>query len=90
MDYDMLDAIGYGTEYPTTGTNWLRTPREARFDSCRIAPALCDASRPDAEAARPELEPPNALPTRRDVKRHDAAAWVCEILQVGRDLGVDI
>ena len=90
MDYDMLDAIGYGTEYPTTGTNWLRTPREARFDSCRIAPALCDASRPEAEGKRPELEPPNALPTRREVMRHDAAAWVREILQVGRDLGVDI
>ncbi|KAH8063706.1 chondroitin 4-sulfotransferase [Aureococcus anophagefferens] len=67
MDYAMFDAIGWGTEAPTTGAAFAGATRA----SCAIAPPLCGAADPpgDAPAAsapetRPARDPPAASAPR--------------------------
>ncbi|KAH8096167.1 chondroitin 4-sulfotransferase [Aureococcus anophagefferens] len=91
MDYAMFDAIGWGTEAPTTG---------AAARASAIAPPLCGAADPpgDAPAAsapetRPARDPPAAAAPRPALDPPEAPpvpAWVADVMAAGRAMGVDV
>ena len=51
MDYEMLDAVGYGAETPASGAAWARVPPDRRLTSCAIARDLCPPAAPEPAAA---------------------------------------
>lgn len=55
MDYEMLDAIGYGGDAPVMGAPWAGVAD--RFTSCEIARDLCPVAAPEDPPPRARRSP---------------------------------